>query len=67
MKVKCINRGYWVFLTLGKIYNVIWVGNSHYNIIDDNGVENWYRKEWVEPAISEMINDKIDKILEDES
>ena len=63
MKVKCIDIGYWVFLTIDKIYDVI---KYDYYIIDDSGNKWRYPKELFK-TLSEMRNDKINKLLEDES
>ena len=69
MKVKCIDNwkgGY--LITIGKMYDVIEVDNyNDYKIANDIGHELWYEKELFKPAISEMRNDKIDKLLSDES
>ena len=67
MKIKCIdNDDYWLNLTIDKIYEVIAESSSGYKIINDLGEENWYRKEWFK-TISEMRNDKINRLLEDEN
>jgi hypothetical protein len=43
MKVKCIsNTNASSYLTVGKIYDVIEVGNSLIRVLDDLGVDEWY-------------------------
>jgi hypothetical protein len=65
MKIKCITNIN--TLTIGKIYDIINYNNDGgYIIINDNGYEFWYPKEWFKP-LSEIRNEKIDKLLEDES
>ena len=66
MKIKCINdRRY---LTIGKIYDVIKEDrdDGDYLIIDNDGGEWWYEKKLFK-TLAEIRNDKIDKLLEDES
>ena len=63
MKIKCIKNYGYNRLTINKIYEVIRIyQDEDYEIIDDNGVENWYHKEWFKP-LSELRNEKIDKLL----
>ena len=64
MKVKCIkNGGFLNLLTVGKTYEVIGKVNYSYEIMNDNGFENWYRIEWFR-TLSEIRNEKINKLLE---
>ena len=64
MKVKCIND-YWLFyLTIGKTYEVISENAWRYIIIDDTGEDNRYLVEWFK-TLSELRNEKIDKLLEE--
>ena len=63
MKVKCIdNRA--GFITIGKIYDVIDDDDEcQYLIIDDNGDEDWwYSKKYFKP-LSEIRNEKIERLL----
>ena len=65
-KVKCIDDKGW-YLTIGKIYEVIQLnGNDDYIIINDKGEKLWYEKEYF-ISLSEIRNEKINKLLEDES
>ena len=68
MKVKCIeNVGCVKLLTIGKTYDVILISKmGNYIIIDDSGISGYYHKEWFK-IIVEYRNDKINKLLEDES
>ena len=67
MKVKCIDKvDGWFNLTVGKIYEVIGYGGYRYNIIDDIGDECWFPKECFK-TLSELRNETINKLLEDES
>lgn len=74
MKVKCIdNTCYRNWLTIGKNYEVInelaGLTAIYCLLIDDKGREDWYPKYYFKP-LAEIIkerNDKIDKLLEDES
>ena len=71
MKVKCINikydrYNYKSYLTIGKTYNVIREDDYWYWTIDDDGDERGYPKEWFKP-LSEIRNETINKLLEDES
>lgn len=73
MKVKCINNRYeynnWKFisLTIGKIYDVFEIiRDCEYLIINDHNMESSYPKECF-TSLSEIRNDTINKLLEDES
>ena len=68
MKVKCIDIGCWKDrLTIGKTYEVIYEDNNWYwIIIDDIGDEKWFPKRRF-TLLSEIRNDTINKLLEDES
>ena len=65
MKVKCIDIGGWSrSLTLGKTYDVISEGVfDDYQIINDKGEEWHFFKKYFKP-LSEIRNDKINKLLE---
>jgi hypothetical protein len=64
MKIKCIKNDGWLDLTLGKIYDVIFIYNDgDYDIINDNDYEWYYPKECFKP-LYEIRNEKIDKLLE---
>jgi hypothetical protein len=64
MKVKCIDNNGWSELTIGKIYNIIDIDNDNdYWLINDNGYECWY-SEYLFKLLSEIRNEKIDKLLE---
>ena len=68
MKIVCINNNGWKdYLTIGKTYEVIKENNTCYFLINDIGCEYWYEKIWLKPAVAEMRNDTINKLLEDES
>ena len=68
MKVKCIeNNGLEKSLTIDKIYDVINVDNIGYLIINDRNIENWYIKERFKPAVAEIRNDTINKLLSDDA
>ena len=66
MKIKCINNK-WnnkkLSLTIGKSYDVINKTEYRYWIIDDEGDDGWYSKEYFK-SLSEIRNEKIDKLLE---
>ena len=67
MKVKCIeNDGWNNFLTIGKFYEVTEEDDAGYIIIDDYGGECWFPKECFK-TLSELRNETINKLLEDES
>jgi hypothetical protein len=66
MKVKCIKNNSWKrHLTIDKIYDAIYIDND-YKIIDDIYEEWRYPKEWFK-SLSEIRNEKIDKLLDDEN
>ena len=69
MKAICVKKRDWSNLTIGKTYNVIRVDCEddvdYYGIIDD-GYKVWYEKEYFKP-LSEIRNERIDKLLENES
>lgn len=53
-------------LTIGKTYYAISDDKYRYNIIDDNNTNLWnYPRQWFK-TLSEIRNDKIDKLLSDE-
>ena len=64
MKVKYIkNIDYELNLAIGKIYDVIDIAyNGNYIIIDDDNDKWIYPKSWFKP-LSEIRNEKIDKLL----
>ena len=68
MKVVCIkNIGHEHRLTIGKTYDIITINEyGDYIIIDDEGYKWWFSKERFKP-LAEYRNEKIDKLLEDES
>ena len=66
MKVKCIENSVWENLTIGKTYVVIPEDEDWYWVINDKGKEDLFPIEWFK-TIAEYRNDKIDKLLEDES
>ena len=67
MKVRYIkNDGYGAWITTGKTYNVIEEENNHYKIINDNGIESWFPQKLFK-RLSEIRNETINKLLEDES
>jgi hypothetical protein len=67
VKVKCIDNYGWSYLTIGKTYDVIEIDDEYgYKIIDDSDYKNWYEKELFK-TISEIRNEIINKLLEDES
>ena len=62
MKVKCINsNGYW--LTIDNIYDVIKDGYNYYLLRDNQNYKWWYPKEYFK-LLSEVRNEKINKLLE---
>ena len=70
MKVKCIdniNGTPYRTLTISKIYDVIRENDDWYCIINDKGKEDYYWRDWFKPAVAEMRNEKINKLLEDDS
>jgi hypothetical protein len=68
MKVKCIdnknlNGNIVIGITIGKIYDVIGQDKYGYNIINDDNSKLWnYPEEYFRP-LSEIRNDKINKLL----
>jgi hypothetical protein len=67
MKIVCINNKGWSSLTLGKTYDVIGINMfSEYIIINDISEEYSYIKERFK-LLSEIRNEKINKLLNDES
>ena len=64
MKVKCIDSKHWEkLLTFDKIYEVISISKcDDYEIIDDNNFQWWCEKVRFKP-LSEIRNEKIDKLL----
>ena len=67
MKIKCIKNNGWSHtnITVGKTYDVIeYDKDGNYLIIDDAHCKSWYLKFYFEPAVAEMRNDKINKLLE---
>ena len=71
MKVVCIKYNL-IYLTKGKTYNSsesiisysLYVYENAYKIIDDINEEGIYPKKWFKP-LSEIRNDKINKLLEE--
>ena len=64
MKVKCIDNGYWLDITIDKIYEVIeYNSDDDYWIINDNGDKLGYDKIYFKP-LAEMRNETINKLLE---
>ena len=62
MTVKCIkNKGY-LFITIGKTYEVSYIYPYDYRIINDKGNEDWYSKKCFKP-LSEIRNETINKLL----
>jgi hypothetical protein len=68
MKVVCIyNKGWEKWITLGKTYEIIRINeDGDYWIIDDENDELWVAKEWFK-SLSEIRNEKIDELLNDEN
>ena len=67
MKVKCIRNDDWqIYLTVDKTYEVIKEEGVYYKIIGDKGIENWFPKDWFK-SLSEIRNETINKLLENES
>ena len=67
MKVKCIYNGNLPSLTIDKTYDAISEHDKCYYIINDKGKEDYYWRDWFKPAVAEMRNEKINKLLEDDS
>ena len=67
MKVKCIeNHNYLFNITIGKTYEVINIYDNGYDIVNDEGGYWCYSKEYFR-TLSEIRNEKINKLLEYES
>ena len=67
MKIKCI-ANYVNYITVGKTYDVIYIfSNGDYGIIDDKGNQDWYYPKSYFKPVSEIRNETINKLLEDES
>lgn len=68
MKIKCIENDGWEYsLTIGKTYEVVSIYDKGYRIIDDNGHESGcYYKSYFKTS-SEIRNEIINKLLEDEN
>ena len=65
MKIKCINNyGCEYFLTIGKTYDVIKETMMSYVIIDDRNERWYYPMEYFKP-LSEIRNDKIERLLDE--
>ena len=64
MKVKCIDKVSFIYITVNKTYDIIHINKyGDYWIIDDNEDEVWwYPKEWFKP-LYEIRNEKINKLL----
>lgn len=62
MKIKCINKYGWKYLTKNKIYEVINEDGGWCWIINDIGNECWYPKYLFKP-LNEIRNNKIDNLL----
>lgn len=63
MKVKYINISD-EYLTFGKVYEVFEIDDDgYYYIIDDNKNEVWWYPKECFKLLSELRNDKIDKLL----
>ena len=68
MKVKCINNDDWKYLIIDKIYDVIEEDDEddEYQMINDKGYI-WGCSKYRFKLLSEIRNEKIDKLLEDEN
>jgi hypothetical protein len=66
MKVVYVKNDRYISLTINKTYEVIEDGIYNYKIIFDNGNEWWFPKIYFKP-LSEIRNEKIDKLLKNES
>ena len=62
MKVECINKGDNIYLTIGKTYDINNYNDKCYKIINDNNKDWYYSKEYFKP-LSEIRNEKINKLL----
>ena len=65
MKVVCISNKC-MTIEVGETYDVINEDDYRYEIINDYGVKCWREKEMFK-SLSEIRNEKIDKLLENES
>jgi SH3-like domain-containing protein len=65
MKVKCINKRDWLYITIGKTHEVIYenIIRDTFKIIDDDGDVGWFLKSRFIP-LSEIRTEKINKLLE---
>lgn len=64
MKIKCIdNNNNRTNLTIGKTYEVIYIYIGFYKITDDYGYKDWHSIKLFK-TLSEIRNEKIDKLLE---
>ena len=67
MNVVCIKNKCYFNLTLGKLYDIIVLDIfDNYLLIDDKGFSSWYPKKYFKP-LSEIRNEKIDKLLDNEN
>ena len=65
MKIVCIDNKNCAFnLTIDKIYNTYDDDLCNYYMYNDGGHFHYYPKEWFKP-LSEVRNEKIDKLLEE--
>jgi hypothetical protein len=64
MKIKCIqNKNRQKYLTIGKTYNVIKEFDICYYITNDVDYNMWFVKTRFKPAVAEIRNEKINKLL----
>jgi hypothetical protein len=65
MKVKCIdNKGWETWLTIDKIYDVTYIfQDGDYELINDKGKKGVFFKKDQFKSISEIRNEKINKLL----
>jgi hypothetical protein len=64
-RVVCINSRYYIYITEGKVYDVVREGDTGYLIITDNHAKSWYEKECfkeIEYEKCEDDNDDSDKL-----
>lgn len=54
LKVACINTGQHIHLTVGKTYEVICDDDTHYQIVNDNGLHYYYKKEYFKLGEAEV-------------
>ena len=67
MTVKCIDTMGYKYLTMGKTYEVVSIdADGDYYIINDECDDLWYPK-YLFKTLSEMRNETINKLLENES